>query len=144
WRPGNSSGDFLGPLRLREALVRSRNTVSVRILMEMGVGPLIEHAQRFGFDPKDMPRNDSLALGTQSTTPLQMATAFAVFANGGFKVDPYFIERIEDASGKVVYQASPVIACAECEQPAAGPQEQAAGELLMPVESASQTLVFGI
>jgi penicillin-binding protein 1A len=124
WRPGNSGGDFLGPLPLREALLRSRNTVSVRILMEIGIGTLIDHAEKFGFDPKGLPRNDTLALGTQSTNALQMARAFAVFANGGFRVEPYFIERIEDATGKVVYQASPVIACGECEMPETRPAEQ--------------------
>jgi penicillin-binding protein 1A len=79
-----------------------------------------------------MPRNLTLALGTQATTPLQMATGFAVFANGGFKVEPYFIERIEDATGKVVYQANPVIACAECERLATGPQEQTVTAVVLP------------
>src|SRR5690606_3629206 len=115
WRPENSTRSFAGPMRLREALVRSRNLVSIRILQDIGVDALIRHAAAFGFDPADMPRNATLALGTQTTTPLQMATGFAVFANGGFKVDPYFIERIEDAHGEVVYQATPKIACAACE-----------------------------
>ena len=116
WRPENSTRSFLGPMPLRTALVRSRNLVSIRILQDIGVDALIRHAAAFGFDPADMPRNDTLALGTQTTTPLQMATGYAVFANGGFKVDPYFIERIEDANGEVVYQAEPKIVCAACEQ----------------------------
>lgn len=118
WRPENNSGEFGGPMRLREALVRSRNLVSIRILQSIGVDAAIEHAARFGFEPRSMPRNLTLALGTQSVTPLQMATGFSTFANGGFKVSPYWISRIEDASGKVVYEAAPVIACVECEQPA--------------------------
>src|SRR5690606_5902977 len=111
WRPENSTREFGGPTRLREALVRSRNLVSIRILQDIGVDRLIEHAGRFGFDTRQMPRNLTLALGTLNTTPLQMARGFAVFANGGFKVEPYFITRIQDASGEVVYEASPVIAC---------------------------------
>lgn len=118
WRPQNSSREFSGPMRLREALVRSRNLVSIRILQDIGVSRFIEHAERFGFNPDDMPRNDTLALGTQTTTPLQMARGYAVFANGGFRVDPYFIDRIEDADGKVVYEAQPLLACTACEGPA--------------------------
>jgi len=112
WRPTNSSRDFLGPTRLREALVRSRNTVSIRLLMDLGVDKFVEHAERFGFDPKDLPRGFTLALGSLTTTPLQMARGFAVFANGGFRIDPYLIQRIEDASGEAVYQAALRIACA--------------------------------
>ncbi len=117
WRPENSSGDFLGPMRLREALVRSRNAVSIRILQEIGVAAAIEHAAKFGFDPKTLPHNLTLALGTQIATPLQMATGYAVFANGGFKVDPFLISRIEDKTGKVVFEAKPVAACPACELP---------------------------
>src|SRR5690606_6799497 len=121
WRPTNSSRDFLGPTRLREALVRSRNTVSIRLLMDLGVDKFVEHAERFGFDPKDLPRGFTLALGSLTTTPLQMARGFAVFANGGFRIDPYLIQRIEDATGEVVYQAAPRIACAPCEQEPVAP-----------------------
>jgi penicillin-binding protein 1A len=117
WKPENSSGDFSGPMRLREALVKSRNLVSARILQAVGVDTVIDYASKFGFDPATLPRNLTLALGTQVATPLQMATGYAVFANGGFKVDPYLITRIEDASGKVVYEAQPKIACAGCEVP---------------------------
>jgi penicillin-binding protein 1A len=116
WRPENSSGEFGGPMRLREALVRSRNLVSIRILQNIGLDAAIDHAAKFGFDKKSLPRNFTLALGTQSVSPLQMATGFAVFANGGFKVDPYYISRIEDSTGKAVYEANPKIACSECEE----------------------------
>jgi penicillin-binding protein 1A len=117
WKPENSDGRFLGPLRFREALVRSRNPVAIRILQEIGIDALREHAAKFGFDPDSIPRSDSVALGTQSATPLQMATAYSVFANGGFKVDDYLITRIEDAKGKVVFEAKPKIVCAACEVP---------------------------
>jgi penicillin-binding protein 1A len=115
WRPENSGGEVGGLMRLREALVRSQNLVSIRLLQDIGVGALLTHSERFGFDTRRMPRNYTLALGTQTTTPLQMAAGFAVFANGGFKVEPYFIERIEDSTGTVVYQATPRIVCDECE-----------------------------
>jgi penicillin-binding protein 1A len=115
WRPENDGGSFSGPTRLREALVRSRNLVSIRLLRAVGTDEVISYAARFGFDPAVMPQNLTLALGTLPATPLQVATGYAAFANGGYKVDPYFIERIEDASGKVVYQATPRVACEACE-----------------------------
>jgi penicillin-binding protein 1A len=127
WRPENSSGEFGGPTRLREALVRSRNLVSIRILQAIGVDAAIDHAAKFGFQKKSLPRNFTLALGTQSATPLEMASGYAVFANGGFKVEPYFISRIEDSSGKVVFEATPAIACVECERPALAPLLQPEG-----------------
>jgi penicillin-binding protein 1A len=117
WRPENSSRDFGGPTRLREALVRSRNLVSIRILQTIGLDAAINHAAKFGFDRKSFPRDLTLALGTQVASPLEMATGYSVFANGGFKVDAYFISRIEDSSGKVVFEATPKLACIECEEP---------------------------
>jgi penicillin-binding protein 1A len=117
WRPENSSGDWLGEMRLRRALVLSRNAVSIRILQQIGVDAAIRHAAKFGFDPEKLPRNLTLALGTQVATPLQMATGYAVFANGGFKVKPFWISRIEDKSGKVVFEDKPVTVCATCELP---------------------------
>ncbi|MDR2216344.1 MAG: transglycosylase domain-containing protein, partial [Nevskiaceae bacterium] len=117
WRPENSGGDFAGPLRLREALVRSRNTVSIRVLQTIGISAAIDRAALFGFDKSVIPRNLTLALGTLVARPLDMATGYATFANGGFKVSSYYIDRIEDASGKVLFQAQPQIACAECETP---------------------------
>lgn len=116
WRPENSSGSFGGPTRLREALVKSRNLVSIRLLQAIGIGPAIEHATRFGFAREALPRNLTLALGTMSASPLEMATGFAVFANGGYRVEPWFIERIEDPTGKVVFQAEPRVVDAACER----------------------------
>ncbi|MEO6185341.1 MAG: transglycosylase domain-containing protein [Steroidobacteraceae bacterium] len=125
WRPKNSDGSFGGPTRLREGLVWSRNLVSIRILQAIGVDAAITHAVKFGFREKSLPRSLSLALGAQVATPLEMVTGFATFANGGFKIEPYFISRIEDSSGKVVFEAKPVIACEECEQAASAPLLQA-------------------
>jgi penicillin-binding protein 1A len=115
WRPQNSSGDFSGPMRMREALVRSRNLVSIRLLRGMGPDEAINYATRFGFAAKDLPRNETLALGTLSATPLQIATGYATFANGGFKVDSYFIDRIENNEGEVVWRAAPKQVCEPCD-----------------------------
>jgi penicillin-binding protein 1A len=116
WRPENSSGSFGGPTRLREALVKSRNLVSIRLLQAMGLKPAIDHATRFGFAREALPRNLTMALGTMAASPLDMASAFSVFANGGFRVQPYFIERIEGPTGEVVYQAEPRVVDEACEQ----------------------------
>ncbi|HET7756881.1 MAG TPA: penicillin-binding protein 1A [Steroidobacteraceae bacterium] len=126
WRPENSTRQFGGPTRLREALVHSRNLVSIRILKDLGVQNAIDYISRFGFDPKTMPHDLTLALGTLEATPLEVADGYAVFANGGYRVTPYFIDRIEDASGKAVWRAEPRMVCPQCDSgeppaPAAGP-----------------------
>jgi penicillin-binding protein 1A len=118
WRPENDSRKFGGPMRLREALVHSRNLVSIRLLRELGPSYAIDYTSRFGFDPKTMPNNLTLALGTLQATPLEVATGYAVFANGGYRVQSYYVDRIEDASGHVVWQAAPRVVCEECEHPA--------------------------
>ena len=118
WRPENSEKEFGGPTRLRVALAHSRNLVTIRLLREMGTAYATDYVTRFGFDKRVLPQNLTLALGTLEATPLQVATGYSVFANGGFHVEPYFVDRIEDANGKVVYQAKPRIACEACEHPA--------------------------
>ncbi len=116
WRPENSHGEFSGPMRLREALVKSRNLVSIRLLRELGIPYTMDYVTRFGFDKRTLPQNLTLALGTVQATPLEVATGYAVFANGGFRVTPYFVDRIENAAGQVVWQAKPRIACDDCER----------------------------
>lgn len=116
WRPENYDGDFKGPMRLREALVQSRNLVTIRLLQAVGLDTARNYIARFGLAKERMPRDLSMALGTGSYSPMEMASAYAVIANGGFQVKPYVIESITDASGKVVYQAAPAVVCAECEQ----------------------------
>jgi len=117
WRPENSTGDFHGPMRLREALVRSRNLVSIRLLRALGTPYAIDYISKFGFNRASLPTNLTLALGTVQATPLEIAAGYAVFANGGFRVQPYFIDRIENASGEVVWRAAPRVACEDCEKP---------------------------
>ena len=114
WRPENYSGQFYGPTRLREALYRSRNLVSIRILRAIGPGFAAEYAERFGFTADQLPGDLTLALGSATVTPMQLARAYTVLANGGYLVEPYFIQRIHDAVGDVVFQASPVVVCPHC------------------------------
>ena len=126
WRPENYSGKFFGPTRLRYALTKSRNLVSIRLLREMGIEHAINHAARFGFDPEALPHNLSLALGSGGVTPIQMAAGYAVLANGGYRVEPYFINRILDSEGNTLYTAAPQTVCEDCEVPATtGLQETA-------------------
>ena len=117
WRPENSSGEFNGPMRLREALVASRNLVSIRILKTMGLRAATDYVTRFGFDKASLPNNLTLALGSMDVTPLQVATGYTVFANGGYRVEPYFIDRIEDPKGNVVFRAEPRMVARECDAP---------------------------
>jgi penicillin-binding protein 1A len=118
WQPGNSDGEYLGPIPLRQALYRSRNTVSIRLLQSMGVGAARSYLTRFGFFPDKIPNNLTLALGTADVLPVQMAAGYAAIANGGLHVTPYFIDRIVDKNGKVLFKANPERVCRECE---AGP-----------------------
>ncbi|MGX2039481.1 penicillin-binding protein 1A [Methylocaldum sp. MU1018] len=114
WRPQNYSGRFYGPTRLRVALAKSRNLVSIRLLQSIGLKKAIDMAKRFGFQPEELPRSLPLALGSGTATPLRMAQAYAVFANGGFRVEPYFIERIETEADSTIFRATPQVACANC------------------------------
>ncbi|MCO4784381.1 penicillin-binding protein 1A [Marinomonas atlantica] len=114
WRPTNDGGKFYGPTRLRQALYRSQNVVSVRLLDEMGIRPALDYVKHFGFDPNELPRNLSLSLGSANLSPLQIATGYAVFSNGGYRVQPYLIDRIEDRAGEVVFQAEPMTVCKGC------------------------------
>jgi len=114
WRPKDFENQFSGPIRLREALVHSRNLVSIRLMRDIGAEYTRSYVQRFGFDKSQLPDDLTLAVGTAELSPLQLAAGYATFANGGFRVTPYYIDRIEDASGKVLLQADPAIACADC------------------------------
>jgi penicillin-binding protein 1A len=114
WKPQNFSEKFFGPTRMREALVNSRNLVSIRILQGIGLGFAREYISRFGFDQAILPANLSLALGTASLPSLSMARGYAVFANGGYLVEPHFIERIEGPDGTLLFTATPPVVCPGC------------------------------
>ncbi len=141
WTPSNEDDKFDGPTRLREALVRSRNLVSVRLLDAVGVRYVHEYVTRFGFSPQQIPENLSMALGTAAAPPLAMARGYAVFANGGFLVEPYFISEIADRDGKVVYRADPVRACRDCPQRLLEETAGAAPAPVAPVAAPSLALI---
>lgn len=114
WRPTNDTLKFYGPTPLRVGLIKSRNLVSVRLLRGVGVPYTLDYVKRFGFDPNVLPHSLSLALGSGAVTPLQIAVGYAVFANGGYRVTPYFIGRIVDQHGRLLYEADPADACRAC------------------------------
>ncbi|MFB0982158.1 MAG: penicillin-binding protein 1A [Alteromonadaceae bacterium] len=114
WRPKNSPPTYDGDIRVRLALAQSKNVIAVRLLRSVGLDTMIPHLASFGFAPHDLPHNESLALGSAALTPLEVATGFATFANGGFLIQPYLIDRIEDSFGKILFQANPAIACEFC------------------------------
>jgi len=117
WRPEDYSRKFFGPTRLRKALALSLNLVAVRLLRAITPEYAVEYMGRFGFDPARLPKNLSLTLGTAEATPLQMASAFAVLANGGYRIEPYLISRVEDAKHNILEQANPITVCPNCPPP---------------------------
>jgi penicillin-binding protein 1A len=138
WRPVNYSGRFYGEQRVREAMVRSMNLASVRLLLNnTGVGFAVNHLRPFGFNDSALPRNGSLALGGGNASPLDMAQAYATFANGGYAVKPYVIGTIIGPDDAVLYRANPVVVCEECE-----PEEErrpAMSEALYPMPNVSSS-----
>lgn len=144
WRPENDEGEFDGPISLRKALYKSKNLVSIRILKSLGVDTVIDSLERFGFNKKEFPRELALALGAHGLTPMQMATAYASFANGGFKVDPYLISKIENGKGEVVFEAHPKRVCKNCPdkkpEPAAEETDTKTGETLIEEQHAPRII----
>ena len=114
WRPQNDSGNFAGPMRIREALVQSRNLVSVRLLDAIGVDYARRYISHFGFDEASLPPNLSMSLGTASLTPLSVARGYTAFANGGFLVTPWFIDSVRDRDNREVFKEAPPTACPAC------------------------------
>ena len=114
WRPVNAEKEFLGPMRLRVGLYKSRNLVSVRLLQNIGIETALEYLPKFGFDPATLPRDLSLSLGSYAATPLEVATAYASLANGGWRVYPYLISQVNDVDGQILYMANPPQACPQC------------------------------
>lgn len=129
WRPENDGGKFHGPTRLRWALTKSRNLVSIRLLQQLGAKKLIAYANKLGFDTSDFSPDLSLALGTHAMSPLEVATGYAVIANGGYRVEPFLIERIDNLEGETLYEARPLTVCAECEMATSEPESEPEPEL---------------
>ncbi len=117
WRPTNDGGKFYGPTRLRYALFKSRNLVSIRLLRSLGISKTINYVEKFGFDASQLPRDLSLALGSHSLTPLEIVSGYSVLANGGYSVEPFLIKRIDDIDGNLLYEAAPATVCRSCEDP---------------------------
>jgi len=115
WRPKNDTNTFLGPIRLREALYKSRNLVSIRLLQAIGIEYALDYVSRFGFNKQELPRNLSLALGTANLTPVEIAGGWSTFANGGYKVQPYLIQSIHSRNGEALFVANPPSAPGENE-----------------------------
>lgn len=116
WRPENYSHKSYGPTRLRVALTHSRNLVSIRLLHAIGVPFALEHLKNFGFDTEQLPHNLSLSLGSAEITPWQLARAYSVFANGGYLIDPYFIEEVKTYGDEIIFHATPLTVCHECKE----------------------------
>jgi penicillin-binding protein 1A len=113
WRPKNSPAVYNGPIRIRRALAQSKNVISVRLLRGVGLQRTADHLLKFGFKNTDINRSESLALGSASITPLELARGMSTFANGGHLIEPYFISEIQDAYGNVLFKANPALACDE-------------------------------
>ena len=116
WRPENYGGKFFGPTSLRTALYKSRNLVSIRLLRDIGIDFALDHIAKFGFDVERLPRGLSLALGSGALTPLEVAAGYSVLANGGYAVEPYFIERILDWNDTSLFTADPLVVCGDCDE----------------------------
>ena len=145
WRPQNNTGRFYGPTRFREGLVQSLNLVSIRILLRTGVGRAIRHIKAFGLPDSAMPRNPTMVLGSGAVAPRDMAAGFAAFANGGHRVDPYLVERIEDARGAVIFEAPHKAVCMACADHWSGdsqpPASPVAGALPLAVEAGAESTI---
>ncbi|QPG05417.1 penicillin-binding protein 1A [Salinimonas marina] len=122
WRPKNSPPQYDGPIRMRVALGKSKNVVSVRLLRGVGLYKTAEYLERFGFDKEDIPRDETLALGSGSHTPLEVARGIATIANGGYLIQPHFIDRVLDEQGTMLWQADPMWACDPCDTGQQRPQ----------------------
>ena len=119
WRPENYSGKFFGPTTLRTALYKSRNLVSIRLLRDIGIDFALDHIAKFGIDAESLPRGLSLALGSGALTPIEVAAGYGVLANGGYAVEPYFIERVLDGDDATLFTADPLVVCRDCGDEAA-------------------------
>ena len=115
WRPQNSPAEYDGPIRMRKALGKSKNVVSVRLLRGVGLRETVEYLTRFGFDRDDIPLDETVSLGSSSHTPLEVVRGMSVIANGGYLVNPHFISKILNESGEELWKANPVWACNRCD-----------------------------
>ena len=146
WRPENYGGKFFGPTPLRTALYKSRNLVSIRLLRDIGIDFALEHIARFGIDVESLPRGLSLALGSGVLTPLELASGYCVLANGGYAIEPYYIERVLDRDDTLLFAADPLVVCRDCADDEAmtvsestTPGDGASASAMAPAESGAGT-----
>lgn len=139
WRPENSSGKFYGPTRLRKALYLSRNLISIRLLRSMGIDALLKDINSFGIQSENLPKDLSIALGTHVMTPLQIATGYSVFANNGYKVEPFIIKEITNSHGEVIFKTKPYVVVPDNEQDQTEPDSTTALLLGVPITKNQQT-----
>ncbi|MDM8560573.1 PBP1A family penicillin-binding protein [Candidatus Parabeggiatoa sp. HSG14] len=139
WNPENYDHRYRGRMTLRDALAFSINVASVRLLFKVGVENAVDHIIKFGFDQEKIPEHPSIALGTADITPLALAKGFAVFANKGFRIQPYFIDHIEDSKGNVVFSANPLKICRQCPSEILVSEEEEQSEVLVSHTDCSQT-----
>ncbi len=131
WRPENYSGKFYGPTRLRLALAKSRNMISIRVLRRVGIKDTIAHIKKLKMTERPLPHDLSLSLGSSAMTPLELVSGYATFANGGFRVKPWFIQQVRDMQGNIIYQHIPEVVCGiECDLYTNNPDEVQNGKLL--------------
>lgn len=135
WQPRNSPPVYEGPMRLRVALGKSKNVVSVRLMEMVGIDNFRQKLQDFGFDLNDIPRLQSISLGSAEVTPLMMVRGFATFANGGFRVEPYLVSHAHNRDGQEIFRAQPAIACDPCIDPALTPEQLLASDLQPPQQA---------
>ncbi|NJO16301.1 MAG: peptidase [Thioploca sp.] len=131
WSPHNYGRRYYGPTTFRRALASSYNVSAVKVLQKIGVNTAINHVIRFGFQRENIPKNLTIALGTSNVTPLELVRGFATFANGGYRIQPYFIERIEDAEGKTIYSANSLRVCHQCPAEILSSHEEAVSGLVI-------------
>ncbi len=111
WRPKNSPPTYTGPTRVRIGLAQSKNVMAVRVLREVGLNETRQYLTRFGFDINELPKSETIALGAGSLTPVKMAQGYSVFANGGYYVEPFYIQRVEGPFGELEFEAQPTVVC---------------------------------
>ncbi|MDX1343890.1 MAG: penicillin-binding transpeptidase domain-containing protein, partial [Reinekea sp.] len=132
WAPKNSGDRYLGPIPLRQALYQSRNLSSIRVLDSIGIKYARDYVSRFGFDPNRLSNDMTLILGTSVMSPMEIAKGYAVFANGGYVVEPFYINRIEDIDGNILFEANPAVVCRGCPE---------APSIFKPVQTAATTAI---
>ncbi|HEY0962067.1 MAG TPA: PBP1A family penicillin-binding protein [Pseudomonadales bacterium] len=143
YRPGNFEGNFMGPIRLKYALTQSKNLVSLRLYEALGEDIVIPYFGRFGFKAAEIPRNDlTVAIGSHAVLPLEIATGYAVFANGGYKIEPYLIERVVNFNDGEVFRARPSVVCKDCN--GAAPPSTSAGAQVSSVDGAPSDAASGV